>query len=48
MNKREVLETIKELQKEICKDCNENDYDYCKECKKHVLLNKIAEEINGE
>ncbi|MGQ9507201.1 MAG: hypothetical protein ACUVTB_05010 [Candidatus Bathycorpusculaceae bacterium] len=33
---------IKELNRIICKQCDEKDYEKCKSCKVYQLINKIA------
>ncbi|MEM2971758.1 MAG: hypothetical protein QW270_04975 [Candidatus Bathyarchaeia archaeon] len=33
---------IKELNRLICKQCNEKEYEKCKNCKVYQLINKIA------
>ncbi|MGB9741289.1 MAG: hypothetical protein ACP5IM_07625 [Candidatus Bathyarchaeia archaeon] len=33
---------IKELNRIICKQCDERDYEKCRNCKIHQLINKIA------
>jgi hypothetical protein len=33
---------IKELNRIICKQCDEKDYEKCKNCKVYQLINKIA------
>ncbi len=33
---------IKELNRMICKQCDEKDYEKCRSCKVYQLVNKIA------
>jgi len=33
---------IKELNRMICKECDEKDYEKCRNCKVYHLINKIA------
>ncbi|MGB9756212.1 MAG: hypothetical protein ACPLVJ_00300 [Candidatus Bathyarchaeales archaeon] len=33
---------LKELNRIICKQCDEKDYEKCKNCKIYQLINKIA------
>ncbi|MGB9676435.1 MAG: hypothetical protein ACPL0C_04535 [Candidatus Bathyarchaeales archaeon] len=33
---------IKELNRIICKQCDEKDYEKCRSCKVYYLINKIA------
>lgn len=33
---------IKELNRIICNQCDEKDYEKCKKCKVYQLINKIA------
>ena len=33
---------IRELNRIICKKCNEKDYEKCRDCKVFQLINKIA------
>ncbi len=35
---------IKELNRIICKECREKDYERCRNCKVYKLVNKIAEQ----
>jgi hypothetical protein len=37
-----VNSEIKELNRLICKQCDEKDYEKCKNCKVYQLINKIA------
>jgi hypothetical protein len=34
---------IKELSRIICNDCEEKEYEKCRDCRVYQLLNKIAE-----
>jgi hypothetical protein len=34
---------IRELNRIICKDCDEKEYEKCKDCKVYRLVNKIVE-----
>jgi len=47
MNKIEILETIKQLQKEICEMCPEMEYEMCRKCKFHILTNKVVDGLKG-
>ena len=38
----EMNSEIKELNRIICKPCDEKDYEKCKSCKIYRLVNKIA------
>ena len=38
----EMTNEIRELNRMLCKDCDENDYDKCKACRVYQLVNKIA------
>jgi len=33
---------IRELNRIVCKDCEEKDYERCKNCRIYQLINKIA------
>lgn len=33
---------IRELNRIICRQCNEKDYEKCKNCKVYLLVNKLA------
>lgn len=35
---------IKELNRIICNDCDEKEYEKCKDCRIYRLVNKIAEQ----
>lgn len=36
---------IKELNKMLCESCMVNDYESCKSCKVHQLVNKVFEKV---
>lgn len=38
----EMNSEIKELNRIICKECDEKDYEECRNCKVYQLINKIA------
>jgi len=41
-SERVMNSEIKELNRIICKQCDEKDYEKCKNCKVYQLINKIA------
>ena len=42
--KRELVEKLKQISKEICKDYTE-DMDKCFKCKIHIVINELLEEL---
>jgi len=48
MNKKKILKLVLDLQKHLCKNCKEVDYEVCSDCIIHIKLNEIIEECNGE
>ena len=48
MNRSLVIEMLKDLQKYICRSCNEMDYKGCERCLGYILINSILQELNGK